>query len=234
LKSERTIIIAGSRLGIGRALAENYAERGHDVIGLSRGQTDFVHEHYRHFTCDVGDEARVHRTFAEITTSGLAPDVVVYAAGIKVGNYAMLTGCSPAETMLRTNLLGAFLVTRHAVRLMKRRGFGRFVYLSSIAVPLAWAGTVMYGASKAGLEQMAFALSREFPKDNITFNCLGISFFPSAMLAAEDGKSLDVARASIVKPDNLKTEEITAAVDFFASDAARQVTGQTLYFGGIR
>jgi len=234
LRPGRTILIVGSRLGIGRALAAHYAERGHDVVGLSRGDTEFVHERYRHYTCDVGDEKRVQQVFVEISRAGQSPDVVLYSAGLKINSYLVVTGTGQAESMLRTNLLGAFLVTRQAVRLMKRTGFGRFVYLTSIAVPLGSAGTAMYGASKAGLEQMAFALSREFPKDNITFNCLGISVYASAMVESIDEKSLEAARSSLAKPDSLQLEEITTAVDFFASDAARQVTGQTLYFGGVR
>jgi 3-oxoacyl-[acyl-carrier protein] reductase len=234
MKSGRTILIAGSRRGIGRALAGHYADRGHAVIGLSRGEADLVHEGYRHIVCDVTDEKRVQEVFDEIAPQGQATDVVIYCAGLKIDSYALLTGGGQAESMLRTNLLGAFLVTRQAARLMKRHRFGRFVYLTSIAVPLGSAGTVMYGASKAGLEQMAFALSREFPKDNITFNCLGISVYPSTMVEEIDEKSLEAARKLLVKPDALQVEEIAGAVDFFASDAARQITGQTLYFGGVR
>jgi 3-oxoacyl-[acyl-carrier protein] reductase len=204
------------------------------VIGLSRGEGDLVHTGYRHFVCDVTDEERVQQVFGEIAARGPAPDVVVYCAGLKVNNYALLTGGGQAESMLRTNLLGAFLVTRQAARLMKRNRFGRFIYLTSIAVPLGSAGAVMYGASKAGLEQMAFALSREFPKDDITFNCLGISVYPSGMVEDIDQKTLQAARSSLVKAEALQLDEVAGAVDFFASTAARQITGQTLYFGGVR
>ncbi|HLI83605.1 MAG TPA: SDR family oxidoreductase [Bryobacteraceae bacterium] len=231
MNAGRTILIAGSRLGIGRALAAHYAGRDHEVAGLSRGESDLAHPRYRHFACDVSDEARLQQVAPQITPP---PEVVIYSAGLKVNQYAMLTGCGQADSMLRTNLLGAFLVTRQFVRRMKRAGFGRFIYLTSMAVPLGSPGTVMYGASKAGLEQMAYALSREFPKDNITFNCLGISIYPSRLVDEIEDKALDAARASLVKPESLELEEIAAAIDFFASDQARQITGQTLYFGGLR
>ncbi len=235
MKPGRTILVVGSRRGIGRALVEYYILRGYAVIGLSRGDADLVHERYRHFSCDVTNEERVQEVFGDIGASGQAtPDVVIYSAGLKINSYSLLTSNAQAESMLRTNLLGAFLVTRQAVRLMKRGGFGRFVYFTSIAVPLGSAGAVMYGASKAGLEQMAFALSREFPKDDITFNCLGISMFPSAMVDDIAGKSLEAARSLLTKLDMLQIEEVAGAIDFFASNAARQITGQTLYFGGVR
>ena len=225
--------MVGSRQGLGRALAEYYVERGHPVIGLSRRTSDLVHTNYRHICADVTQEDSVQDAFAEIAAAS-SLDVLIFSAGLKTSNYALLTTHSQAANMLNTNLLGAFIVTRHAVRQMKRNRFGRLIYLSSIAVPLGSAGSVMYGASKAGLEQMAFALGREFARDNITFNALGISIYPSEMTENLGEKILIETRASLVKPDTLQIDEVAGAIDFFASEAARQITGQTLYFGGVR
>jgi 3-oxoacyl-[acyl-carrier protein] reductase len=219
---------------LGRALAEHYAERGHSVFGLSRRDSDLVHPRYQHIRADVTQEDSVQEAFAKIQVSASSLDVLIFCAGLKTSNYALLTTYSQAVDMLHTNLLGPFLVTRHAVRQMKRNRFGRLIYLSSIAVPLGSAGSVMYGASKAGLEQMAFALSREFARDNITFNALGISTYPSAMVEELGEKALAETRAALVKPEMLQLDEVAGAIDFFASDAARQITGQTLYFGGVR
>src|SRR5262249_18263512 len=119
-------------------------------------------------------------------------------------------------------------------RLMKRGGFGRVIYFSSIAVPLGSVGTSMYGATKAALEQMAFSLSREFAADDITFNAIGISTYASSMLDSINEKSLQEARASLIKPETVELHELAAAVDFFSSAAARKITGQCLYFGGVR
>jgi len=229
-----TILIAGSRQGLGRALAEHYVGRGHYVFGLSRRESDLVHPRYQHVCADVTQEDSVQEAFAKIQASAASLEVLIFSAGLKTSNYALLTTKSQAADMLHTNLLGPFLVTRHAVRQMKRNRFGRLIYLSSIAVPLGTVGSVMYGASKAGLEQMAFALSREFPRDNITFNALGISIYPSAMVEELGEKALAETRAALVKAEMLQLDEVTGAIDFFASDAARQITGQTLYFGGVR
>jgi 3-oxoacyl-[acyl-carrier protein] reductase len=146
----------------------------------------------------------------------------------------MLTTETEAAQMLRTNFLGAFLVSRYALRMMKQSGFGRVIYLSSIRVPLGTEGSVIYGVSKAGLEQMAFGLAREFPNDNITFNALGISLYSSGMTAALSHTVLAQTRTALVKATPLVLEEIATAVDFFASEKARQITGQTIYFGGVR
>ena len=228
-----TILVAGSRQGLGRALAEHYAKTGHTVFGLSRGESDLVHERYHHICADVTKEDMVKEAIARIADAG-SLDVLIYSAAVLSLGYALLLPTTQVENMLRTNLLGGFLVTRHALRLMKRNRFGRMIYFSSIAVPLGSPGNVVYAASKAGLEQMAFSLAREFPGDNITFNTVGISTYASPMLQSLSEKALSETRASLVKPDTLQLDELVGAIDFFASDAARQITGQTIYFGGVR
>lgn len=233
MKPDCSILIAGSRQGVGRALAEHYARSGSSIIGLSRGESDFVHERYRHFCCDVTKEDSLKGAFEQIAQSGPL-GVLIYSAAVYTPSHALLLAGGKADEMLRTNLLGAFLVSRYALRLMKRGGFGRLIYLSSIAVPLGSAGSAVYGASKAGLEQLAFSLSRDFPSDNITFNSIGISTFASPMLDKLSEKALNEAKVLLAKPAAVQTEELVAAIDFFASDAARQVTGQTIYFGGVR
>ena len=234
MKAGGTILIAGSSHGLGKDLARYYAERGHLVFGLGRSQSDFVHDRYHHLRTDVTDADAVQQAFATISSATPSLDVLIYSAGVKTRSYAVMTRARDAADMLRTDLLGAFLVTRHAVRLMKRGGFGRVVYISSVMVALGHPGTVIYGAGKAGLQQMAFALSHEFPHDNITFNALGLSLYPTPMTAAIDAEVLNKTRSGLLKQADLTVEEVAAAVDFFASDAARQVTGQTLYFGGVR
>ncbi len=172
--------------------------------------------------------------FSEIGTAASGLDVMVYSAGLKVNSYLMLSAYNDAARMLQTNLLGAFLATRQAVRLMKRNRFGRVIYLSSVLVPLGSAGSAIYSATKSALEQFAFSLSHEFANENITFNCLGISIFPTGMIEAMSEKVMAETRAALVKSETLSIGEIAAAVQFFASPDAGKITGQTLYFGGVR
>ena len=232
MKTDRNILIAGSSRGIGRELAHHYAEDGHFVAGFSRGESDLVHERYRHFHADVTDAGQVQQVFSRLV--GTPPNVLIYCAGSKSNSFALLMSVKDAEEMLRTSILGAFITTRSAVRVMKRHGFGRVIYLSSVVVPLGEAGSVIYGSGKAGLEQMAFSFSHEFAKDNITFNALGLSIYRSGMTQAMSEAVLENTRSALVKQTDMELDELVGAIDFFASDTARQITGQTLYFGGAR
>jgi 3-oxoacyl-[acyl-carrier protein] reductase len=234
VKPDRTILIAGSSHGIGRDLVRLYTDRGHLVFGLARSKSDFAHERYHHICADVTDAKAVQTAFTTIASRAPALHVMIYSAGVKTRSYAAMTRSKDAADMLRTDLLGAFLVTRHAVRLMKRAGFGRVVFISSVMVALGHPGTVIYGAGKAGLQQMAFALSHEFPQDDITFNALGLSLYPTPMTATIENQVLEKTRSGLLKKVDMTVEEVAGAIDYLASDAARQVTGQTIYFGGVR
>ena len=214
-------------------MAEHYANGGHTVYGLSRGDSDLVHDRYHHLRADVTQDETLKPAFAKIAESG-SLSVLIYSAAVNYPAHSLLARTAHIEEMLRTNVLGAFLVSRHALRLMKRSGFGRVIYFSSIAVPLGSAGTSVYGATKASLEQVAFSLSREFAGDDITFNTIGISTYASAMLDGINEKALQEARASLVKPETVQLDELVATINFFASEHARKITGQVLYFGGVR
>lgn len=231
----RTILVTGSNRGIGRALVENYVSRGHTVFGCSRGGSDLDHEGYRHFVADVTDETSVRALLSDIAVLSGRIDILINNAGIKTSSLALLTTRAQAEAMITTNFLGAFLVTRETIKVMKRNRFGRIVNVSSIAVPLGSLGSAIYGASKAALEQLSYTLAREVAADDITINTIGVSvYLNSGMIEEIDPALLREAQKELLKPSPLTVHEIAHAVDFFASEQARNITNQIVYFGGVR
>src|SRR5215469_13948692 len=118
MRPDCSILIAGSRQGVGRALAEHYAGSGRIVFGLSRGESDFAHERYRHICCDVTKEDSLKAAFEQIAQTG-PPGVMIYSAAVYTPSHTLMLSSAKADEMLRTNLLGAFLVSKYALRLMK-------------------------------------------------------------------------------------------------------------------
>ena len=133
-------LVTGTRTGIGRFLAEQYAHRGHRVIGCSRSKADWSADGYQHYELDVADESAVRAMFAEIRRKHGRLDHVVNNAGIASMNHALLTSLDSARKVLETNVLGAFLFCREAAKVMKRHRFGRIVNLSTVAVPFKLEG----------------------------------------------------------------------------------------------
>ncbi len=231
----RTVLITGSSRGVGRSLCERFTARGDLVFGCSRSDNGaLAHEHYRHFVLDVSDETAVRAMFAAIIAANPRLDLVINNAGVSAAQFALLTSAADFTAVVQANLVGAFVVMREAIRAMKRTRFGRIVNFSSINVPLASAGAASYNASKAGLAALGATLSRECAADDITVNCIGLSLVRgSGMVERLTSSALAAKQQALIKPSLLDIEEVIHAIDFFAAPAARNITGQTVYFGGI-
>ena len=235
MSDPRTILITGASRSIGRALAAHYAGAGHTVFGCARGASDFSHANYTHITADITDEAAVRAVFKAVTDAGEAVDLLINNAGITQARPALLTGSAEAADILETNLTGAFTVLRETIKHMMRAKHGRIVNFSSINVPLGSVAGALYNASKAGLENLGHTLAREIGTTDITINTIGLSLVEgSGMAEGLSDKARAEKQAELIKPDLITTEEIAHAVDFFASDGARNITNQVVYFGGVR
>ncbi len=154
-------IVTGSRKGIGRHLAQHYAALGHSVIGCSRGPADWEAPGYTHHQVDITSEPDVKKWFAAIRKEHGTVQNLVNNAGIASMNHALLTPASAVDKVMRTNLLGSFLTSREAAKLMKREGYGRIVNFTTVAVPFSLEGEAAYVASKAAVEALTRVLARE-------------------------------------------------------------------------
>jgi 3-oxoacyl-[acyl-carrier protein] reductase len=224
-------LITGTSRGIGRFLAEHYAELGHRVIGCSRSAQAWSHERYEHVTLDVGEEASVEQLFSRIRTYERL-DHVVNNAGIAMLNHALLTPASAVSSILATNVLGTFLVCREAARVMRRRRWGRIVNLSSTAVPLKLEGEASYAASKAAVVSLTEVLAREMAPFGVTVNAVGPGPLDTDLTRGVPPKTLErlldrhVLRRLTTFPD------VANVVDFLLRPESGMVTGQTVYLGG--
>jgi 3-oxoacyl-[acyl-carrier protein] reductase len=231
----RTVLVTGSSRGVGRSICDQLTERGDLVFGCSRsGENELVRKNYRHFVLDVCDEVAVRGMFAAIAATTPKLDLVINNAGVSTARLALVTSAAEFTEVVQSNLVGAFVVMREAIRMMKRVRFGRIVNFSSINVPLASVGASSYNASKAGLEKLGETLSRECATDDITINCIGLSLVAGSGMVEELSVGALVAKQqALTKASLLEIDEIIHAIDFFAAPVARNITGQTVYFGGI-
>ena len=233
LSSNGSLLVTGSSRGLGRLLAEAYLSMGKMVFGCSRSVSTVEHENYRHFVLDIADEASIVAMFKEISLLKIRLDLVINNAGVTQSSLGILTGAKTASHIINTNILGTFLVTREALKLMQRQSYGRIVNFSSINVPLGSIGSSLYNASKAAIESMAGTLSRENAKVDITINTIGVSLVDkTGMSDSLSPKVLAEKQRLLIKPDLIKAEEIIHAINFFASPLAKNISTQTIYFGG--
>lgn len=233
MANQPVLVITGTRKGIGRYLAEHYANRGFIVVGASRSESDLTLSNYRHFCVDVADEVGVKKMFYEILTTLKRVDVLINNAGIASMNHILLTPMATARKLVETNFLGTFLFCREAAKLMKESGGGRIVNFSTIATPLNLEGEAIYAASKAAVESLTRVLARELAAFNITVNAVGPTPVKTDLIRSvpQDKMEALVARQAIPRYGQFR--DIVNVIDFFIQPNSDFVTGQVLYLGGI-
>lgn len=230
----KVVAITGARKGLGRALAQHFLGRGARVLGLGRGPGSIDHPAYHHYLCDVRDAQAVRATFQEV---GRAADgalhILINNSAVLTSQHSMLLPATSAEDMLRTNLLGPFLVAREAAKLMKRVPGGRIVNIGSMAAALEPIGDSIYAACKAGLETLSNVLAKELASFGITSNTVAVTAIETDMLAQLPRDKIDAIVARLPLPRYAVEDDVFNVVDFFVSERSAYVTAQTIYLGGL-
>ncbi len=228
----KVILVTGSNRSIGKFIAEHYLNKGYCVAGCSRNACDIAAANYHHYCLDVADEPEVLKMFAAIRQKFQRLDVLINNAGIYASGPAVLTSMNLVEETFRTNVFGAYLFCREAYKLMMSQKSGSIINISSVAVPLAAAGTSVYGPSKAAVEQLCKVLAKEFITGGVNVNTLGFSIVEHSGMAQQMGER--VAQQTLeqtASKTRISFEEIVRAIDFFTAQENRQITGQINYMG---
>lgn len=233
MTQSRVMVVTGTRKGIGRYLAEYYLASGFHVIGCSRGESDLRNEAYEHFALDVADEVAVIRMFSEIFEKHRGLDVLVNNAGIASMNHSLLTPARTVSQIMDTNVLGTFLMSREAAKLMRTRGHGRIVNFSTVATPLKLEGEAIYAASKAAIVSLTEILARELADFGITVNAVGPTPVKTDLIRSVPKDKIDrlLSRQAISRFGTF--EDIVNVIDFYIRPESDFVTGQNIYLGGV-
>jgi len=138
-----------------------------------------------------------------------------------------------AEAMLRTNVLGVFLVSREGAKLMRRAGYGRIVNIGSMAAALEPVGDSIYAATKAASMTLTGVLAKELAGYGITVNTLAVSALETDMLRQLPRDQVDRVVAGLPLARMATPEDIFNVLDFFASPESSYVTAQSIFLGGV-
>lgn len=231
---ERPItLITGTRKGIGKYLAEHYVRQGHLVIGCSRKEPDWSLEGYEHFQVDVSDEVGVKRLFSFIRKKYGRLDHLINNAGIASMNHFILTPVSTVTQILNTNVVGTFLFSREAAKLMQKKGFGRIINFTTVAAPLKLEGESIYAASKAAVISFTEVIAKELSSYGITVNSIGPTPIETDLIRSVPKEKLETLLDKQAIKRYGTVEDVANAVDFFLKTESSFITGQTLFLGGV-
>lgn len=234
-------VVTGAGRGIGRAIALKFAAEGADVVCISRtaANAEKVAEEVRALgrkawprALDISDTQAVGTGVEQILAETGRVDVLVNNAGVTRDTLLMRMSDEDWDTVLNTNLRGAFAMTRALARSFIKQRSGRIINVSSIIGLIGNAGQCNYAASKAALVGLTKSVAKEVGARGITVNAIAPGFIETDMTAIlkED------LRAEVLKriPLNCfgQPEDVAQAALFLAGPGGRYITGQVLVVDG--
>jgi len=234
-------VVTGAGRGIGRAIALKFAEAGADVVCVSRTEANStkVAEEVRAlgrkawaYAVDVADAGAVKEAAEKILGETGRVDVLVNNAGVTRDGLLMRMSEEDWDTVLNTNLRGAFLVTQAFIRTFAKQRSGRIINIASVIGLIGNAGQANYAASKAGLIGFTQSVARELGARGVTANAIAPGFIETDMTAVLNEELRRELLKRIPAGSFGQAEDIAHAALFLASPGARYVTGQVLTVDG--
>ncbi len=239
--NEDIVLVTGASRGIGRAIAQELAQRGATVIGTAtsesgaQGIAQWLSEggfKGRGLVLNVSQQESVDAAIKDIEGREGPVTVLVNNAGITRDNLLLRMKIEEWDEIMNTNLASVFRLSKAVLRGMMKARRGRIINIASVVGVMGNAGQTNYAAAKAGIIGFSKSLAREVGSRNITVNVVAPGFIATdmtAQLAAEQQQQLanQVALGRLGAP-----EDIAHAVAFLASSQASYITGETLHVNG--
>ena len=228
--NSKVVFITGGNRGIGLAIANKFKADGYQVVVSHRSGAAPVG--LDGVIMDVTDSESVNAAVASIEEKYGQIDVLVANAGITKDGLVMRMSDDDFESVVETNLIGAFKVARACTRGMLKRKSGRMIFVGSVVGMLGSAGQVNYAATKSGLIGMARSFARELGSRGITANVVAPGFVDTDMTAVLD----ETRKAEIIGAVPLarfcSPEEVAGVVAFLASPEAAYISGAVIPVDG--
>jgi 3-oxoacyl-[acyl-carrier protein] reductase len=225
----KVVFVTGGSRGIGRALADKFADLGAKVIVTYKSRID--HRHFKprnihYFKCDSADAKRVKQVVENVIKAFKKIDVLVNNAGITKDVLIMRMSEKDWDSVIDTNLKGTFLFCKYVSKNMVKNHSGKIINISSIVGTTGNAGQANYAASKAGQIGLTKTLAKELGAYNIQVNAVAPGFVETDMISVL-GDDIKQKMFELTKTKAAKPDKVADFVAFLASPDSDLINGQT-------
>src|SRR5712671_3386029 len=241
LLENKVALVTGAGRGIGKAIALRLAGEGASIAACGRtfanveatvAEISKAGGKATAYAVDVANAAQVAETCEKIVKEFSRVDVLVNNAGVTRDQLLLRMTDDDWDTVLNTNLKGAFHFTKSLSRGMLKQRSGRIINITSIIGLTGNAGQSNYAASKAGLIGFTKSVARELASRNITANAVAPGFIVTEMTNALGEPAREVLKTRIALGRLGTAEDVANVVLFLASELASYVTGQVITVDG--
>ena len=235
-------LVTGASRGIGRAIAMALASEGAMVVvdyNGSAARAEEVVDQIRKdggkaeaLQCNVADHSACKEMIDDVIGRFGRLDILVNNAGITRDGLLMKMSEEDFDTVIDTNLKGAFNCIKHVSRQMIRQKGGRIISISSVSGVMGNAGQANYSASKAGIIGLTKAAARELARKGVTVNAVAPGFIQTEMTEVLSEAVKTAVTEEIPMKHFGRPEDIAQTVLFLASKEAGYITGQVICVDG--
>ncbi len=231
----KVVIITGGSRGIGKAIAEKFAEAKAKVIVTYKNSVDAAHFDslgIKHAQCDAANTKEVQAFVDSVIKDNGRVDVLVNNAGLTKDGLLMRMSEEDWDIVMNTNAKGVFNFTKAVCRQMISQKQGKIVNISSVVGITGNAGQANYASSKAAVIGFTKSIAKELASRNINVNCIAPGYIDTDMT----NKLNDTVKQGILEAVPLKRigngSDIANAVMFLSSSNADYITGQVICVDG--
>ena len=237
----KVVLITGATRGIGKGIAEVFAEQGAQVAFTYAGSVDKANALEKElntktkakaYQSDASDYDAAQKLVADVIEEFGKVDVLINNAGITKDNLMLRMSKDDWDLIIKTNLDSVFNLTKAVVKPMMKAKSGSIINMTSIVGIKGNAGQANYAASKAGVIGFTKSIALELGSRNIRCNAIAPGFIETEMTAALDEKTVQSWRDAIPLKRGGQPEDVANACVFFASEMSSYISGQVLNVDG--
>lgn len=237
----KVALITGATRGIGRGIAEMFAQQGAKVAFTYAGSVDKAKEleatlssvtQIKGYQSDASDYDAAQKLVEEVMAEFGQIDILINNAGITRDNLLMRMSKDDWDTIIKVNLDSVFNLTKAVIKPMMKAKSGSIINMTSVVGVKGNAGQANYAASKAGVIGFTKSVALELGSRNIRCNAVAPGFIETEMTGALDEKVVQAWREGIPLKRGGQPEDIANACVFFGSEMSAYVTGQVLNVDG--